>query len=52
MNLFQTADQSVDNYITMLFRNFSHIILVLQMIGFPFQSEMVPPLTVWYNITQ
>lgn len=36
----------------MLFRNFSHIILVLQMIGFPFQSEMVPSLIIRNGITQ
>ena len=36
----------------MCLRNFPHIILVLQMVGLPFQSEIVATLTIRYRVTQ
>ena len=52
MDIFQTQELSVYNYITMGFRNIPHLILILQMIRFALKGEMVPTPAVRYRITQ
>lgn len=52
MDTFQATDPSVYDYVTMCFRNLPHFILILQMIRFALQGEMIPPLSIRYRITQ
>jgi hypothetical protein len=47
-----TENYSVNDNIAMSFRYFSHFILVLQMVCFPFQSKIITTLAIRYSITQ
>jgi hypothetical protein len=43
---------SINNDVSVCLRDFSHVILIMQMVGLPFQSEIVATLTIGNRIIQ